>query len=207
MERIERKWPGEQPWWFFAASSDQLTAFKRKKLSRCKKDSNNPLPNHKVGPPLISNGAAWLFFHLDYSAGQTSVLIHLDDCTDRYLAGVYLRRGLYESPDCLPKYQKVKSAPKTCTAISEIWISLCLPRPQSPNEGRYFKTFKKQHKENIHHRTGRNTHFFICVFLNRRQNNSGTRHTVFWVMDVTHFPSTGGTCCPPSLFLRLHLHI
>lgn len=89
MEHIERKWPREQPWWFSAAASDQLAAFKRKLGVKC---SSNTLPNHKVRVPLIPNKAAWLFFHLDYSAG--SVYIHLDDCTDQYLTVAILQQSL-----------------------------------------------------------------------------------------------------------------
>lgn len=43
--------------------------------------------------------------------------------------------------------------------------------------------------------------FFFFILGLRQGSNSATRHVVFWVMDMTHFSPTGGTCPPPSLFL------
>lgn len=72
LESTESKWPREQPWWFSAAASDQLTAFKVSSVGV--KSPNIILPNHKVRLPLISNRAAWLCFLFDYSAGWTPLL-------------------------------------------------------------------------------------------------------------------------------------
>lgn len=67
MESIERKWPREQPLWFSATASDQLTAFRRK-LSRCKK-----LKQHVTKPQgqtaFDFQHSSLTFLPSDYSAG------------------------------------------------------------------------------------------------------------------------------------------
>ncbi len=111
MESIERKWPGEQPWWFSVAASDQLTAFRRK-LSRCKK-----LKQHFTKP---QGQTAFDFEHSSLTFLPSWLQCRLDSgfCVNssRWLYRSVSQSSnfaaeLYESHACLPK-PRWKQIPK-----------------------------------------------------------------------------------------------